>query len=290
MKLILGDKTNETLRLIHNNLTNNNNEQVVWLEAQDIINELFIHDFINEKGVTLRWLYRETEISPEYTTGVLNFLFDTFNIEESFLKDFVERDREYASKEFYSYLIFALNQFTNVINPPWGGSMSGYCHSLLYQWRFVKQIDRNIKVPRSFFGLIKDAPDDLILGYNTIVSDDAFDGRYWKTGVSQNLLNDNHYLFYRRPRGNPFVITILDNKMWVQSLAQPICSTQVLKKVSFLCHTLMEHFHLRFAEILFFFDEQANLYTFGSIIPYMDVRKIPRANISEFIEAVCNTL
>ncbi|MGH1143105.1 hypothetical protein [Bacillus pseudomycoides] len=287
MKLILGDKTNETLRLIHSSLTNSNSEQILWLEAQDIINELVIHDSINEKGVTVRWRFRETEISPECTTGVLNFL---FYFEEFLFNDFVKRDREYALEEFYSYFMFALNQFTNVINPPWGASMSGYCHSLPYQWKFVEQNNRNIKVPRSFFGLMKDVPDDLILGYNTIVSDNAFDGRYWKTGLSQNLVIDDPYLFYQRPRGTPFVVTALDNQMWVQSLVQPICSTQALKRVSFLCHTLMEHFHLRFAEILFFFDEQANIYTFGSITPYIDVRKIPSANISEFIEVVSNTL
>ena len=287
MKLILGDKTNETLRLINNYLKNSNSKQVVWLEAQDIINELVIHDSINEKGVTVRWSYREIEISPAYTTGVLNFLSYP---NASLFNDFVERDREYAIAEFNSYLLFALNQFTNVLNPPWGASMSGNCHSLPYQWKFVEQNDRNIKVPRAFLGLMKDVPDDLILGYNTIVSDNAFDGRYWKTELSQNLVSNDHYLFYKRPRGTPFVVTALDNQMWVQSLAQPISSTQALEKVRFLCRTLMEHFHLRLAEILFFFDEQANLYTFGSINPYIDVRKIPSANMTDFFEAVSNTL
>ncbi|MFD4852634.1 hypothetical protein ACW4EZ_02880 [Bacillus toyonensis] len=287
MKLILGDKTNETLCLIHKHLSSNNSDQVVWLEWQDIINELIIHDSINEKGMTTRWRYREIEISPECITGVLNFL---SYLEESLFDDFVERDRDYAIAEFYSYLLFALNQFTNVINPPWGASMSGYCHSLPYQWEFVKRSDANIRVPRAFFGLMKDVPNDLILGYNTIVSDNAFDGRYWEIGLSKHLVSDDQYLFYQRPRGTPFVVTALDNQMWVQSLAQPICSTQALEKVSSLCYTLMDHFHLRLTEILFFFDEQANLYTFGSINPSIDVRNIPKDNISDFLEVVSNTL
>lgn len=287
MKLILGDKTDETLRLIHNYLTDCNNEQILWLEAQDIINELIINDSINEKGVTVRWCYRETEIKPQCTTGVLNFLSYP---DESLFDDFVEADREYALGEFCSYLQFALSQFTNVMNPPWGASISGYCQSLPYQWKFVEQNDESIKVPRAFFGLIKDVPDDLLLGYNTIVSDNAFDARYWKTGLSQNLGSNNHYLFYQRPRGNPFIVTAADNKMWIQSLAQPICSTQVLEKVSPLCRTLMGHFHLRMAEILVFFDEKTNLYTFGSINPYIDIRRIPSANHSDFLEAISNML
>ncbi|WP_044642342.1 hypothetical protein [Risungbinella massiliensis] len=287
MKLILGDKFNETLQLIHDYLMESNNEQVVWLEWKDIINELVINDSINENGVTVRWRYRETEISLECITGVLNFLSYP---EISLFNDFIERDREYALDEFHSYLVFALNQFTNVINPPWGASISGYCHSLPYQWKFVEQNGGNIKVPRAFFGLMKDVPDDLILGYNTIVSDNAFDGRYWKTGLSQDSVGDDHYLFYQRPRGNPFLVTVIGNHMWVQSLAQPICSTQALEKVSHLCQILMEHSHLQFAEILFFFDEQDNQYTFGSIHPFMDVKKIPSDKISDFLEAVSDTL
>ncbi|MGR5997807.1 hypothetical protein ACT7DF_23020 [Bacillus cereus] len=279
MKLILGDKTNETLRLIYKYLTNNKNEHVVWLDAQDIKNELVIHDSITEKGVTVRWSYRDKEISPECTSVIINYLVYPG---VSLFNDFAEADSEYAFCEFYSYLVFAIGQFKNVLNPPWGGSLSGYCHSLPYQWKYVEQNHRNIKIPLAFFGLIKDAPNALISGYNIIASDNPLDGRYWKTGISKKLVSDDYYLFYQRPRGTPFVVTALDNKMWVKSLAEPICLTQHLEKVSFLCHSLMNHFHIRLAEILFFFDEHANIYTFGSISPSIEFKNIPKGNISDF--------
>lgn len=287
MKLILGEKTNETLRSIYDYLKNSKNEQVVWLEEQDIINELVIQDSISENGTAVRWRYQEIEISPEHTTGVLNYLSIS---DKSLFNNFIEEDREYVLTEFNSYLAFALNEFNNVLNPPWGESLTGYCHSLPYQWKFVEQSDTNIKVPISYFSQYKDVPNYLLTGFNTIVSDNAYDGRHWVTGIPKKLANDEHYLFYQRPRGIPFVVTALDNHMWSQSLSQPISTTQSMEEVAPMCLNLMDHFHLRMAEILFFFDAPSNVYTFGSINPYMDINKIPSNNRNEWLEVTSTIL
>ncbi|AUS25929.1 hypothetical protein MMB75_09380 [Paenibacillus sp. P2(2022)] len=287
MNLILGDKTNELLNMIYEYLSKSNKGQVIWLDGQDIVNELKVNDEINADKTTVKWCYRGMDISPESTTGVLNLL---GFLDRSLFNEFTEEDQEYAQAEFTSYLLFALNQFKNVLNPSWGATLSGFCQSLPYQWAFVQQYTQDIQVPRAFFGSMKHVPNDLILGYNTIASDNPFNVLYWKIGVPQTLSHDDHYLWYHRPRGNPFVVTVLDNHMWIQPLHNAIQYSQALEEVSDLCYALMEHFHLRLGEILFFYDEKDKLYIFGSIRPNIDVRYIPSSSIPEFLQLISATL
>ncbi|MDZ5608642.1 hypothetical protein U2I54_16560 [Bacillus pseudomycoides] len=287
MKLILGDKTNELLRMIHAYLLKEDKEQVIWLEGQDIVNELVVNDEISADKTTIRWCYRGVDISPECTTGVLNML---SYLDLSLFNAFIEEDRKYAQAEFTSYLLFSLRQFGNVLNPTWGETLSGYCQSLPYQWTFVRKHTEDIQVPHAFYGPLKHVPDDLLLGYNTIVSNNSFNGLYWKTGLPETLARNDYYLWYQRPPGNPFVVTVLDDHMWVQPLDNSIYGSRVTDEVGHLCHVLMKHFHLRLAEILFFFDEGTNLYTFGSIRPNVDVKHIPSSNIPEFLELISASL
>ena len=287
MNLILGDKTNELLNMIYEYLSKSNKEQVIWLDGQDIVNELKVNDEINADKTTVKWCYRGVDISPESTAGVLNLL---GYLDRSLFNEFTEEDQEYVQAEFTSYLLFALNQFENVLNPPWGTTLSGFCQSLPYQWTLVQQYTQDIHVPQAFFGSMKHVPKDLIIGDNTIVSNNPFNGMYWKIGLPQTLSHDDHYLWYHRPHGNPFVITVLDHHMWTQPLGNSNQYFQVPKEVSDLCYALMEHFHLRLAELLFFFDERAKLYTFGSIRPNVDVRYIPDSSIPEFLKLISTTL
>ncbi|WP_416808888.1 hypothetical protein [Bacillus thuringiensis] len=283
MNLILGDKTNELLNMIYEYLSKSNKGQVIWLDGQDIINDLKVNDKINADKTTVKWHYRGIDISPENTTGVLNLL---GYLDQSLFYEFTEEDQEYAQAEFTSYLLFALNQFENVLNPPWGSTLSGFCQSLPYQWTLVQHYTQDIQVPRAFFGPMKYVPNDLILGYNTIVSNNPFNGMHWKKGLPQTLSHDDHYLWYHRPRGNPFIVTALDNHMWIQPLGNTLENSHALEEVNNLCYTLMEHFHLRLAEILFFFDERTKQYTFGSIRPNVDVRYIPSSSIPEFLQLI----
>ncbi|NIE94706.1 hypothetical protein F3J09_29150 [Bacillus sp. Ab-1751] len=287
MKLILGDKTNELLHMIYEYLSKSNRDQVIWLDGKDIVYELKVDDAIATDKTIVKWSYRGIDISPESTTGVLNML---NYLDQSLFNEFTEEDREYVQDEFNCYLLFALNEFGNVLNPPWGGSLSGFCQSLPYQWNLVKRYTQDIQVPLAFFGPLKQVPDDLFLGYNTVVSGNSFNAMYWKIGLPQTLERDNHYLWYERPRGNPFVVTVLDNHMWVQPLDDTIQGSLTIGEVADLCHSLMDHFHLRLAMILFFFDERANQYTFGSIYPNIDIRHLPSSNVSEFLEIISATL
>ncbi|MFJ7941552.1 hypothetical protein ACIQYG_24185 [Peribacillus sp. NPDC096622] len=285
MKLLIGDKTNNTLRLIYDYLLNNTSEQTIWLEGRDIVNEVIIHDQIavDTQGVRMKWNYQGTEITPDCISGVINLL---SYLPLSLFDQFVKEDQEYAREEFTSYLLFSLNQFKNVINPPWGGSLSGYCHSLPYQWMLTQKITEGIQVPKSFFGFTKDAPVDLYLGLNSIVSDNAFNSHFWKTGLPKSIVQDNYYLFYQRPPGTPFVIIILDNNIWIHPLGQDINHSNAIEELREGCQILMKHYHLRLAEILFFYDEHTNSFTFGSINPSVDVRHLSRQNTPDFLKSI----
>ncbi|SCC24346.1 Uncharacterized protein BCZB5J_02164 [Bacillus cereus] len=287
MKLILGDKTNAFLNMIYEHLLKSTKGQVIWLDGHNIVNELAFDDEINEDKTIVRWRYNGVDILPEDTTGVLNML---NYIDQSLFNEFIEEDREYVQEEFTSYFMFALNEFRNVLNPPWGGSLSGFCQSLPYQWTIVSRYKPEIQVPRAFFGPPKKVPDDLILGYNTIVSDNSYNGMYWKVGLTHTLAREDHYLWYQRPPGDPFVVTVLDEYMWVQPFGDNNQISRTPEAVSKLCHALMEHFHLRLAVILFFYDERTNLYTFGSISPNVDAMHLHSSSIPEFLERISTTL
>ncbi|WP_019422188.1 hypothetical protein [Paenibacillus sp. OSY-SE] len=289
MKLLIGDKSNELLNVVYEFLSTSNKGEVIWLDGHDIINELVVDDEIasNQSQVKVNWWYRGIHITPERTTGVLNQLgcFDP-----SLFHEFAESDREFAQSEFNSYLLFALNEFRNVLNPAWGSALSGYCQSLPYQWAWVQRHAWQIRVPGACFSTYKHVPNDFRFGSNIIVSNNPFNVMNWKIGFPTSIATDEHYLWYERPRGKPFVITAIDNNKWIQPLGGSMNCSRALEDVNQLCHALMEHFHIRLAEILFFYDEYANQYTFGSIRPYIEAGHIPGDRTSEFLKLISAAL
>lgn len=287
MKLLIGDKSNELLKVVCDFLSTQNKESVIWLDGHDIVNELVVDDVITGDHSQVNWWYKGIHITPERTTGVLNQL---GHLAPSLFHEFAESDRFFAQAEFNAYLLFALNEFRNVLNPAWGSALSGYCQSLPYQWALVQRHAHKIRVPRACYSTYEHVPNDFRFSSSIIVSDNPFDTMNWKIGLSSPLAPDEHYLWYERPRGKPFLITAIDGYKWILPLDGNMNCLRALDNVSELCRMLMEFFHIRLAEILFFYDDCANQYTFGSIRPYIEPCHIPGGKTLEFLEHISAAL
>lgn len=124
--LMLGDKNAPGLRWISSFLKAN--VDLLWLDAHDIIHDLAIDDVIREDGsVELNWTIAGRTFHVNNVQGVVNGL---YFLEDHLFDHVHEEDKNYCQTEFHAYLLFALSQFKNVMNPPYGGGVSGYYGSM----------------------------------------------------------------------------------------------------------------------------------------------------------------
>ena len=263
MLLILGDKSNSTLKAFRE-YSASRGVSSTWLDESDIVDSLEVDDSIDSFGnVKIRWRVGSVEMTPRDVCGVLNFL-DYFP--GSLFAETHPDDRDYARTEFLAYLTFALQQFPNVVNQAWGGSLSGYCQSLPFQWHLVTNFGGQ-RVPRHFFGPRAVAPVQLLSNPNLVCSNEISNGRHWKAFHSPGRPLPDPVLLYERPRGIAIIVTVLDRHLLIKTLGDRIHQDPPMTSVAPLIYALCDRFHIRLAEVLFFYDQTSESLTFGSIQP-----------------------
>ena len=269
--LILGPHRTKTIDAIDSFLSAHLSLETFFISAKDIVSSLDVRDTIlSSDDISVNWTLFDHTFSTDDIKGVLNLL---PYLDLQLFSDFEQEDQRYAHAELSAYLLFALSRFRNVINPPWGGSIAGFCNSLPYQWLFVDSCNTQVLTPKFFFGMAEDAPIDL-LGVNTVHSLDIFDGRNWRTGPLHNLPRHEPVFLYQRPRGLPVVITFLDDSWWPYSLAHSDIPSSCLAPLDHLLYLMKDHYHLRLGEVLCFVDTGRSQVTFGSVQPGIELSLI----------------
>jgi hypothetical protein len=283
MILILGGNENQTIDSVVNYCLLNH---IKYLQISEhaLINELSVDDRIFENGnAEIRWYFHGHEIRPNTTGGVLNFL----ELWDSAVWESVhQEDVDYARAEFAAYLSFALAHYPNVINPAWGGSISGYCQSLPLQWTLVRAMG-SIHIPEYYFGLASCVPLTLLANPNRVISGDISNGRHWNSNVFANF--DGPHLVYERPSGYPVLVTFLDDAAWFHSLSGTSIPEFDRQSVITVGRELCSRFHVRLAEMLVFVSPQYGV-TFGSIQPGAAIERLEQASRADFINQLCLTL
>lgn len=262
--LILGDAKAPTLSFIAAGLRSAlPDTQIVELYGRDIVEHLQCDDHLPQMGKpTIRWQLNSHQFTSEQVRGAVNQLSD---LHIGLFSSTDAIDREYSRSEFIAYMIFALNLFPNVINPAWGGSLSGFCQSLPYQWYLSSKKFALPICPDFYFGPSRELPSHLRYGKNIIISKNICDGRHWLT--SKELpWGDEPILAYQRPRGLPVLVSMIDDLMFSYCLKtnEPFQINDIVREHG---NFLREHFHLRMASALYFYDIKRQCVTFGSIQP-----------------------
>jgi|688.fasta_scaffold164293_2 hypothetical protein len=276
--LLLGNQNSQTLLEIFAYLNKTKSEDILWFSNKDIVNKLVVDDAIDPNGKTrLSWEIDGYHLS---TTNVLGIINNLDYLEDVLFEDFQEEDRKYAQSEYNAYLLFSLSQFKNILNPPWGGNLSGSCHSLPYQWLLVRQLNSNIKIPIHYFGFPNNVSAQLTSNLNTVISKNIFDTRHWLTDEVDLSNIDYPVLFYERPTGTPVLISVLDDIYWAKDLYSD-AHVQINKDEWSLVLNLMNFFHLRMASILIFYSKDK--ITFGSIEPGIDINLLPQSQNESFL-------
>jgi hypothetical protein len=287
MILLIGKRDHPTISALHDFIVTYKEVHTLLLEPKLLINNLIVSDNVESNLTSIFWQIHDTEIRSSICSGVLNLL---DHLPRDIFTDFVEEDRSYAQLEFTAYLIFALSHFHNIINPPTNGGLSGFCDSLPFQWLLCRKYSESVVTPDFYFGLFDDAPDHLRNDVNTVVSDNIFRGTYWKTNRTQESLQNDYYLFYKRPRGVPLLVTKLDQQEWVTQLDDRKIAINNNRLPLELCNKLMNDYSLRLAEILFFYDEKHDRFCFGCIIPGAYINRMEPTLRADFLNVLFNKL
>ena len=283
MILCLADKRNVTIRAISSHLQALG-QDILWLDTADFIQNVVVSDKIIDGLAEVTWTIYDRVVSPQTTSGVLNFL---YHVPLSVCEEFGDNDRDYVRHEWEAYLRFAINQYSNVINPPWGGSLSGFCQSLPYQWMFIKKSSQDILVPEWTFSPLNRLSDYARHNCNLIISENIYDGKHWITKHDTSNLEDKWFLFYQRPQGIPQIVTALDEHLWIEPLGGSREKTKFNEQsIREICRLCMNHYQLRLAHFLFFFDPYQNTITFGSCGAGVQIGNLPPTEREQFVEII----
>ncbi len=283
--LLLGAADNQLMAGVHNYLVKNYNYTIIERTPLDLVRTLQVDDKIDRFGTaSLHWEISDQSVDSDQVIGVLNLvgelpitIFDNYHLD----------DRSYAAAEYKAYLQFALSVFPNVLNSPNDGSLSGYSRSLPYQWELLKK-NRLGNVPEYFYGLLKDLPYWLGNLSELIVNPNPYSTRYWK--ASRQYLNDGRAkLCYPRPTGSAYLCSYVDGNILgydTLSKEEHIPPDTLLLAVKYLT----DHFKLRLATVLYFYDRSSDSWTFGSISPEIIATDFPPSLSASVVEQVSRAL
>ena len=265
VSLLLGESGDPVLQRVADRL----GTDVVWVTPEDLVYRIVIDDEIDRGGsCTIRWLLpgMSEPITNSSVVGVLNRIGE---LSPSLFESIQPDDREYALAEFTAYLHFALSCFTNVINPAWVGTTSGYCQSLPYQWS-VASIHK-LTVPKFYFGQKDRAPESFLRSHRFIFSENPLNPLWWTTIRDSHLasVSPRHGLCYLRPVGDALVAIVIDEDVYTTDLLSRR-PTNISGTVSDSLVEIARHFHLRYGSALLFRNRDGDI-TFGSMIADVDI-------------------
>lgn len=144
--LIASSSRDEAItKWIINNRTSNSMIDLIFID--ELLNEYDIQDELNDEKVCIQWYQNNT---LRYTNETHCLLNRVTCIENRLFNHFKHQDREYAKREFESYLGFAFNSFKKVQNI----AINGVCeriYSLPQQWKLIGQ-RLGLSVPNYHWG------------------------------------------------------------------------------------------------------------------------------------------
>jgi hypothetical protein len=286
MILLLGQHDDRLLSQVTAELNRTNVPEVLWVPPSTLVRDLVIDDTIAEDGTTtIRWTLGGKPLEVGALTGVLNVIGD---LDEQLFEHVHPDDRRFAREECCAYLHFALRQFPSVLNPPRMGGLSGCTQSLPYQWHLVASSKLGASVPDFFYGMVEDLPPSLHRTYNRVVAPHLYSYRYWNTDI-RPVPSDTPQLVYAKPLGVPVVVTGINGAHWITELNSRTAARGITNAAVEVFEHLREHFALRFAQALFFVDNDGSV-TFGSITPDILVDVMVPHQLEDFVHTLCGSL
>jgi len=227
--------------------------KITIILLENLIKDYEIFDELSDSANVIRWYDKEGRIISNKSHTLLNrVLYYPSDIYSSYN----DNDKDYAQREFESYLGFAFNSFYGVGNK----DSRGICVkiiSLPMQWREVRQ-NFNIKTPKYYWG-----PTELnILNESDLlITSDIHNFINWSPG-NNTTKKDNIFCFHK-PVGQPvFTLTIGSKQMITTDI---VISNPLKMKICRLSAKINLYFNYFISEILFFVD--GNNLTFACINP-----------------------
>jgi hypothetical protein len=173
------------------------------------INELMtdyqINDELSDNLAIVRW-FKDTHHSISNQTHFL--LNRTLYIHDDLFLNFIEKDREYAQREFEAYLGFSLNAFEGVGTQ----TVNGLCdrlYSLPEQWQKI-QTHTGLDTPDYYWG-----PKNLCNLNQNIIYSDIYHLFNWSTAASEP--KGTHIFCFKKPPGHPLFVLSVGEKILILS-------------------------------------------------------------------------
>lgn len=248
--LIASSSRSEAItKWIINNHSSNNMIDLIFID--DLLNKYQIHDELNDEEINIKWYENNT---LKYTNATHSLLNRIVHLDKALFNNFKFQDREYAKREFESYLGFALNGFRKAQKI----AINGVCehiYSLPQQWKLVSQ-RLSLPVPKYYWGSKDYEP---FKHDSNIIHSGIYNFLNWSP-LSVNNENTSSFCF-KRPIGEPLFIASVGSSHLITTNLQ-VTDAQLTFLGIFL-NKVRSLFNYFIFEVLVFINEEQ--LTFGCI-------------------------
>ncbi len=205
---------------------------------RDLLNEFEICDELSDKGSFVHWFNQVGTVISNQTHVLLN---RTLSVEEQLFSGFIQKDREYAKREFEAYLGYSFSSFEGTDNQTVNG-VCGTFFALPEQWQKI-QAHTDLSTPEYYWGPKAYCP----LMQNTVHSD-VYNLFNWSTAAPRP--RGTHIFCFEKPEGMPLFVLSLGKKTLIQSKVALAKHTEArIRDAVHLTRSLFDYFIF---EILFF--------------------------------------
>lgn len=221
---------------------------VTPLFLKDFIDNAEVFDEFDEKETIIRWkLPNIGEITNSKQTYLIN---RASYIPQEWFSDFHKEDLEYASNEFWAYLIFALRAFPLATDYPGPGGPAGQNLPLVQQWKKVSQSIAGLSSPKYYFGPLEMLPKEWE-GQTVFTS--PYKIYYWRIGPCEKEM-DNVFGI-RKPKGTPVLAFYIDSQVQIFLEENATISDDKKERVELFAKKTNQLFGYFCSEMLFFVDD-----------------------------------
>ncbi|MCH9756846.1 MAG: hypothetical protein K0U37_06630 [Gammaproteobacteria bacterium] len=166
----------------------------------ELITDFSINDELSDHESIIRWFKPNQYTLSNQTHFLLN---RTLSISDDLFLNFIQKDRDYAKREFEAYLGYSFNSFKGIGNQ----TVNGICenlYSLPEQWQKIKT-HTALNTPNYYWG-----PKKLCHLTKRIVYSNIYNVFNWL--ITQSKPQAFHVFCFEKPKGHPLFALFLGEK------------------------------------------------------------------------------
>lgn len=251
------------------------------IEAEELVKYIAIKD----DGNTCEWIHTKSRIEIDFNK-ITGIYYRIFELDDRCVDNYQTEDQGYVQKEWWSYLVYRMQNSHNLINKITFEIMS----SLIFQFPFYfdKAKDLGFKIPKYVVSSdFKEIEKHFKNGRNYITKTSTYHDTNFH--ISKELSNDTIALI-ERPKGQLVIVHVVGNEVFVCKWQNRIVeSMEIDRHPQELCIELKNNLNLYLIQYMFVMSKNGEI-TLLHMTPYPNWNHNTENNKQQIYELLANKL